>query len=502
MPQNYSPAWGPFMTGVGTPPFVAGENPPNPWQMLYRRLAASQAQPSPADISGKPLEFGEQPVSSAQASAPMPEESPSPYTAGMQIPPQRSPIPESVSPQPLDEIGYAMRMGRAIVPEPSSPYAFLSPTEWGQRHPRAAGAMENALLGARSAMQGNTFAEQLINGLGGLADERVRMRQAQEALPAEQLKTGMWLAEWMDKQRRGMQEGEQTAAMAPVERQLKQAQAAAQQTSAIGAGQYTLGPGDVRRGPRGEIIAEGLPESVTMRPNIQSTVRPDPTSKTGYAEFAVGIDTSTGQIAWERRIGDAPKPSEGPDKTFRQLGVSIQLANSLKSHPAYTDMLDIDTGMQGVEVGLSQENGFGDIAAINAFQRMVDPGATVREGDVALIQTASSLLSRILSDYPIERLREGDQLPRATRVQMLKAAKELYSRRAKNYNDIVGSQYKALSENAGVPFEMVGRDFPPIQGQGAPEVPPSTSAPSIGEIKTFPNGRRGRWDGTGWEAVD
>lgn len=29
----------------------------------------------------------------------------------------------------------------------------------------------------------------------------------------------------------------------------------------------------------------------------------------------------------------------------------------------------------------------------------------------------------------------------------------------------------------------------------------SPAAPRVGDVKTFPNGRKGRWDGTGWEAV-
>jgi hypothetical protein len=215
------------------------------------------------------------------------------------------------------------------------------------------------------------------------------------------------------------------------------------------------------------------------QPAIRRDTRPDPKSSSGSRYWDVGLDPKTGTQLWERSAGEAPKPSTGPDPAFRQLGASIQLANSLKSHPAYVDMLDIDTGMQGVEVGLSQQNGFGDIAAMNAIQRMIDPGATVREGDVALIQSASALLSKIFSDYPIERLRQGDQLPQATRNQMRKTARDLYTRRAQNYNDLVGTQYRALAQGANVPFEMVGRDFAPLQ--------PATSEPSV---ITTPDGKR------------
>lgn len=150
--------------------------------------------------------------------------------------------------------------------------------------------------------------------------------------------------------------------------------------------------------------------------------------------------------------------------TNGQMGRAIQLTNSLKAHPAYTDMTDIHTGLMGVMSGLKQKNGFGDIAAINAFQRMVDPGATVREGDVYLLQSANSLLDRILTDYPIERLREGDKLPEPVRARMIQTARDLYATRSKNYNDSIGTQYEKLAEAAGVPFELVGQRFDPNYG--------------------------------------
>lgn len=183
--------------------------------------------------------------------------------------------------------------------------------------------------------------------------------------------------------------------------------------------------------------------------------------------------------------------------TPKQTSVAIQLANSLKSHPAYTDMQDIATGMSGVQTGLAQGNGFGDITAINAFQRMVDPGATVREGDVALIQTASAFLSKVLSDYPIEKLAKGSKLPDATRAQMRKTAQDLYTRRASNYNDSVGNQYKNLSAGSGISFEYVGQDFP-INVAGVGVAPPQFMSDEDADNTDPTSGIDIQEDPTGW----
>ena len=46
-----------------------------------------------------------------------------------------------------------------------------------------------------------------------------------------------------------------------------------------------------------------------------------------------------------------------------------------------------------VFIGLAQSNTVGDIAAINALQRMIDPGVSVREGDVTLLEMATPWVS-------------------------------------------------------------------------------------------------------------
>ena len=72
---------------------------------------------------------------------------------------------------------------------------------------------------------------------------------------------------------------------------------------------------------------------------------------------------------------------------------------------------------------LDENNGFGDIAAINAFQRMVDPGVAVREGDVALLQTAIPRLKRL--GLTVTNLVDGDRLTQEARDEIKKLANAL-----------------------------------------------------------------------------
>lgn len=174
------------------------------------------------------------------------------------------------------------------------------------------------------------------------------------------------------------------------------------------------------------------------------------------------VDNQTGKTI--KDLGSASEIGVDTELTSKQTAQAIQLANSLKAQPAYVDMIDIYTGIQGVETGLSQKNGFGDITAINAFQRMVDPGATVRSEDVVLLQSASAFVQKVLSDYPMEKLTKGSKLPDPVREQMLKVAHDLYETRANNYNQSVGQQYRKLSEGSGIDFGYIGTDFPATYG--------------------------------------
>ena len=202
----------------------------------------------------------------------------------------------------------------------------------------------------------------------------------------------------------------------------------------------------------------GIPDAPTPSYQAKEIAGPDGPMLANYDPKAGKfIHPDTGQEILNARPYEETIPEGALDPT--QLSTALHLSQNLRGHPAYVDMLDIATGKQGLDVGLSQKTGFGDIAAINSFQRMIDPGATVRSEDVVLLQSASSFIQRVFSEYPVERLRTGAKLPESVRDQMRKTAHDLYERRARNYNESVGRQYKTLAAGAGIPFEYIGQDF-------------------------------------------
>ena len=149
-----------------------------------------------------------------------------------------------------------------------------------------------------------------------------------------------------------------------------------------------------------------------------------------------------------------PKTSELSEGQARLLN---SLRDDYKSDPFVKNANDAVASQSIVQGSLDQQNGFGDIAAINAMQRMIDPGVAVREGDVTLMQQAIPRLQRWglkAQNYVI-----GDQLTPEIRSQMSKLANELVDQRASIANEKSIPKFKKSAEKIGLDFDLIGGDF-------------------------------------------
>lgn len=131
----------------------------------------------------------------------------------------------------------------------------------------------------------------------------------------------------------------------------------------------------------------------------------------------------------------------------------IKLKENVIKSQSYKDMLDItrwfDT-VQGI-YGQWVENAswFEDIAAINALQRMIDPGATVREWDVELVQSAIPYFKRIDPEFKWNKFSGWDVLPAETRQKLIETAESIYQAQAKWFNETIEKQRWSNFERAG-----------------------------------------------------
>lgn len=207
---------------------------------------------------------------------------------------------------------------------------------------------------------------------------------------------------------------------------------------------FTLKPGETRFNSAGEVVATGGVNSL---------------SDIDKANLELTKSKIKSQNIKNEKDQASLNAVESGELNNDQRKEALSLSKAVTGNDSYKDMLDIQTGLLGVISGTEQDNGFGDIAAINAFQRMIDPGATVREGDISLLETASAFIERIAPDFQIDRLKKGDKLPQAVRDKMNKLAVELYDVRRNNYEDSIRPQ-RNLAESGGIDFgKFIATEF-------------------------------------------
>ena len=113
--------------------------------------------------------------------------------------------------------------------------------------------------------------------------------------------------------------------------------------------------------------------------------------------------------------------------------------------------------------GEDLETGFGDVALINIFQRFIDPGVSVREGDVALLQQAEGINTWL--ERKIDAIHEGAKLSPQGRADMFELVTGFYTTAMARKSEDLTSRYQqaiaidGLLRNSGVTVSTLGTDF-------------------------------------------
>lgn len=210
---------------------------------------------------------------------------------------------------------------------------------------------------------------------------------------------------------------------------------------------YTLGEGQTRmRGsPLNLMPGYGLPPSVPRVGAQSSSAPPAPA-----ASQPPGVPPGA--------IASIPKPASDGERKWRE---------ELKS--PINQAADLVTQNNIIKTALAKGDGTGDIAAIVAFNKLLDPGAVVREADVQLTLAAQGLADRIA--VWAQNKREGDILPPALRQKMAELSDQIYKTSAETIKARV-MPYQSVIEGQGGTFgNVVPEDLQRALGWLAPSQP-------------------------------
>lgn len=173
---------------------------------------------------------------------------------------------------------------------------------------------------------------------------------------------------------------------------------------------FTLGAGETRYGPNGEILAQGAPDLQDAFGN----------EKDLYSQYT----------------------SSDPVKTYET----------------------VKGGYERVRQSAALQTGAGDMGLIYGYMKMLDPGSVVRETEFAMAAQAGSYGEQIQG--LVSRLVNGERLPESVRQQFVDAADGIYQDTAANLSGI-NDQFTQRASAYGVEpssFLRTPEVYQPLQG--------------------------------------
>jgi hypothetical protein len=152
-------------------------------------------------------------------------------------------------------------------------------------------------------------------------------------------------------------------------------------------------------------------------------------------------------------------PGSTPKLNKEQVQMVLSMQDNLRQDPLYSKALTFRDSKDTILASLEKQDGFSDIAAINAFQRLIDPGVAVREGDVALIQSAISFFNKYDPKFITESFSKGSKLPPADREKMRKLTMELTRMGLEKANKEIIPRFTQMASDAGLNPDYVIKPF-------------------------------------------
>ena len=152
-------------------------------------------------------------------------------------------------------------------------------------------------------------------------------------------------------------------------------------------------------------------------------------------------------------------PGATPKLNKEQIQIILSMQDNLRQDPTYSKALTFRDSKDTILASLEKQNGFSDITAINAFQRLIDPGVAVREGDVALIQSAIAFFNKYDPKFITESFSKGSKLPPADRENMRKLTMELTRMGLEKANKETIPRFTQMASDAGLNSDYVIKPF-------------------------------------------
>jgi hypothetical protein len=251
---------------------------------------------------------------------------------------------------------------------------------------------------------------------------------------------------------------------------------------------FSLSPGQKRFDAQGKVIAEAPAEqkATTLDQQLAAAYRANDQAEVGRI---------LGLKAREAAATRAPQQPPSDRLTLNQEALETErLAAQWKAAAAPGRALQrqVDNMDLGLAAARRGDMAAGAQAVLVTFQKILDPESVVRESEYARSAEGQALMSRMQG--ALEKLQKGGAgVPVADLEKFAELARGM-ARAQQGRAEGTRKRIKKVAERYKIPTETIFDDAEPA----APPAGVAPAAPKVGDRKTFPNGRKGVWDGQGW----
>lgn len=118
------------------------------------------------------------------------------------------------------------------------------------------------------------------------------------------------------------------------------------------------------------------------------------------------------------------------------------------------DFRNVQSSFNSIQAAGADQTGASDMAMIFAFNKLMDPGSVVREGEFDRAASIGGVPDRVRS--AIQKVQNGESLTPRLRQEIVNTAQSLYEVRRDQYNDLA-DRYRGLAKADGLSPDTVAR---------------------------------------------
>lgn len=174
-----------------------------------------------------------------------------------------------------------------------------------------------------------------------------------------------------------------------------------------------------------------LPHANSWKEVIDKSTQASALLKREAAQMGVNTDGMT-----NGQIGKAMEEMEKTNGIIRpsRMPVAQSLARLIVGHPTLKHYPTIREAKEALDAGMANPDtgGFGDMALVEGFQRMVNPGAVVRQGTMDNMNKAAGWMQTFDPTFQWNKAVTGDKFSPEARARIKKLADDIYNRATAN----------------------------------------------------------------------